>query len=257
LDEDVVAAMRARDAGELDRLAFRYDQTAADRDTADRIDTLIGFGGPLVGYFGKLILEKGIERVIEAAARLPLDARPAVIGFGRFREWLEALVVAIDEGDADAQRWLAEASEMQLEFETLPPPTGTLRERITFTGRFDHRYAPLALTALDVQVVPSTIPEAFGMVAAEGASAGAFPLVARHSGLAEVAAALETAIGQPGLLGFEPGQGATERLLRAMERILVIPPQERHDMSAALSAFVAREWTWERTTERLITVAAR
>jgi glycosyltransferase involved in cell wall biosynthesis len=257
LDAEVVAAVRARDAGKLDALAFDYDQTAPDRETADHIDALIEFEGPLVGYFGKLILEKGVERVIEAAARLPLDVGSAVIGFGRFREWLEALVVAIDEGDADAQRWLAEASGMQLEFATLPPPRGTLRERIMLTGRFDHRYAPLALAGLDVQVVPSTIAEAFGMVAAEGASAGAFPLVARHSGLAEVSAALETAIGQPGLLGFEPGPGATERLLRAIERILAIPREERHEMSAALSAFVAREWTWERTTERLLAVAAR
>ena len=43
----------------------------------------------------------------------------------------------------------------------------------------------------DVVVVPSIFPEAFGMVAAEAAAAGCPPLVARHSGLAEVAKALE------------------------------------------------------------------
>ena len=47
--------------------------------------------------------------------------------------------------------------------------------------------SPLA----DVTVVPSIFPEAFGMVAAEAAAAGSPPLVARHSGLAEVAAGLE------------------------------------------------------------------
>jgi glycosyltransferase involved in cell wall biosynthesis len=95
------------------------------------------------------------------------------------------------------------------------------------------------------------------MVAAEGASAGAFPLVARHSGLAEVAAALESAIGRPGLLSFEPGPGATAQLLLAMERILAIPAEERRELAAAGSAFVAREWTWERTVERLLSVATR
>ena len=39
---------------------------------------------------------------------------------------------------------------------------------------------------LDVLVVPSVMHEAFGMVAVEGAAAGALPLVARHSGLAEI-----------------------------------------------------------------------
>ncbi|MFL5736020.1 MAG: glycosyltransferase [Actinomycetota bacterium] len=257
LDAEVNAAVTARDVAKLEALAFDYDQTAPDPGAADRVEALIGFEGPLVAYFGKLILEKGVERLIEAAARLPLDVRSAVIGFGRFREWLEALVVGIDEGDSDAERWLAEASGMQLEFETLPPTTVPLRDRITFTGRFDHRYAPLALAALDVQVVPSTLVEAFGMVAAEGASAGAFPLVARHSGLAEVATALETTIGQPGLLGFEPGEGATGRLLAAIERILAIPAEERREMSVSLSSFVAREWTWEKTAERLLGVAAR
>ncbi|MFL5766228.1 MAG: glycosyltransferase, partial [Actinomycetota bacterium] len=257
LTDQVFGAVRERDGNTLDDLAFRYDQTVPDPDAAARIDALIDFEGPLVGYFGKLIVEKGAERVIEAGARLPEPARTAVIGFGRFREWLEALVVAIDEADDDAERWLADASDMQLEFDTLPPSRGTFRARITFTGRFDHRYAPLALAALDVQVVPSTLVEAFGMVAAEGASAGAFPLVARHSGLAEVAGALEGAIDRPGLLSFEPGLGATARLLAAMERILAIPPEERRELSSVLSAFVAREWTWERTAERLLAVAAR
>ncbi len=43
----------------------------------------------------------------------------------------------------------------------------------------------------DVAVVPSIFPEAFGMVAAEAAAAGVPPVVADHSGLAEVAAGLE------------------------------------------------------------------
>ena len=47
------------------------------------------------------------------------------------------------------------------------------------------------LPLADVTVVPSIFPEAFGMVAAEAAAAGSPPLVARHSGLAEVAAGLE------------------------------------------------------------------
>src|SRR5207244_9952591 len=120
-------------------------------------------------------------------------------------------------------------------------------ERVVFTGRLDHRYAPAALAALDVLVVPSVLPEAFGMVAAEGAAAGALPLVARHSGLAEVAAALESAAGRPGLFSFEPGTGATTRLVAGIDRILGLPAAERGQLREALSRFVAREWTWERT----------
>ena len=39
-------------------------------------------------------------------------------------------------------------------------------------------------------VVPSTFPEAFGMVAAEAAASGVLPISAAHSGLAEVSRTL-------------------------------------------------------------------
>ena len=124
--------------------------------------------------------------------------------------------------------------------------------RMTFTGRLDHRDAPEVVAGVDVLVVPSTLDEAFGMVAAEAAAAGALPLVARHSSLAEVADALEEAVGRPGALSFEPGPGATRGLADALRRLLDLPAAERAEMTAAARAHVAREWTWERTAERLL-----
>jgi glycosyltransferase involved in cell wall biosynthesis len=44
------------------------------------------------------------------------------------------------------------------------------------------------------QVVSSTFPEAFGMVAAEAAACGVLPVSAAHSGLAEVTAHLAAAV---------------------------------------------------------------
>ena len=63
--------------------------------------------------------------------------------------------------------------------------------RTLFTGPLEHRHLVHLLPLADVTVVPSIFPEAFGMVAAEAAAAGSPPLVARHSGLAEVAAGIE------------------------------------------------------------------
>ena len=60
-----------------------------------------------------------------------------------------------------------------------------------FTGPLEHRHLVHLLALADACVVPSIFPEAFGMVAAEAAAAGCPPLVARHSGLAEVAEGLE------------------------------------------------------------------
>jgi glycosyltransferase involved in cell wall biosynthesis len=106
-----------------------------------------------------------------------------------------------------------------------------------------------------VQVVPSILQEAFGMVAAEGAASGALPMVARHSGLAEVAGALETEVGHPGLFSFEPGRGAVQRLAEGIDRLLSLRAGEREELRRAVSSFVANHWTWERTAAGLLSAA--
>src|SRR3712207_6365402 len=55
-----------------------------------------------------------------------------------------------------------------------------------------HRLLAHRWAVPDVSVVPSVFPEVFGMVAAEAASCGSPPLVARHSSLAAIAAGLES-----------------------------------------------------------------
>ena len=104
-------------------------------------------------------------------------------------------------------------------------------------------------------VVPSVLDEAFAMVVVEGAACGALPLVARHSGLAEVAAALEAEVGRPGLFSFEPGAGAVRRIASGLQWLLALPDAERDDLRRRISAFVGREWTWDRTADRLLLAA--
>jgi glycosyltransferase involved in cell wall biosynthesis len=255
LDAEIDLALVARQTTALDALAHRYDQTVPDPDVSARLAELASYQGPLVGYFGKLILPKGVERLLEGLALLAPQTRGIIVGSGLFREWLEALAIALDRGDAAAARWLADMSGMQLDLESdTAAPSGLLR-CLDFTGFLDHGYAPYVLAALDILVVPSTEKEAFGMVAAEGAAAGALPLVARHSGLAEVAAHLEDAVDRPGLLSFEPGYGATRRLVAGIERILGLPPVERSSLRRKVAAYVASEWTWARTVDRLLAAA--
>jgi glycosyltransferase involved in cell wall biosynthesis len=253
LDRSVAERLEGRDGGGLDAIARSYDQRAPDPDAAGRLRSLGAHRGPLIGYLGKLIPQKGVERLIEAMALLGTEARAVIVGFGLFREWLAALVLALDRGDPAAASWLGESSPMRLELgpEEVRRAPG-LGRRISFTGRLDHRFAPEVVAALDVLVVPSTLEEAFGMVAAEGAAAGALPVVARHSSLAEVAAALEGAAGRPGLLSFEPGPGATRRLAGVLEEILALPAGERAAARERVRQHVATEWTWDRTAERLL-----
>jgi glycosyltransferase involved in cell wall biosynthesis len=245
------------DPADLDRLAASYDQASPDREAARMLRRLAADTGPIIGYLGKLIPQKGVDLLLQALALTPADLTGLIVGFGTFREWLEALVLALDRGSAERVTWLAERSPIQVD---LTPQevraSHGLKDRVSFTGRLDHRYAPLALAAMDVLVVPSILDEAFGMVAAEGAAAGALPLVSRHSGLAEVAEALEAAAGAPGFFSFEPGPGAAQRIAAGIERLLSLPEHERAHLKATVSDFVRSEWTWERSAERLLAAAS-
>jgi glycosyltransferase involved in cell wall biosynthesis len=256
LDAEVRAALDRRDAGALEALARRYDQAIPDPGAAERLRWLADHPGPVVGFLGKLIPQKGIDLLLGglALSEGPADdAHALLIGFGTFREWLVATLFALDDGDPEAVRWIRERSGIAFDLSDREVEQAAgLASRVTFTGRLDHRYAPAACAAMDVMVVPSVLEEAFGMVAAEGAAAGALPLVARHSGLAEVGAALEEEVGRPGLFTYQPGPGSSHRIADGIERLLDLPEDEREALRQSVAAYVAREWTWERTAEHLL-----
>ena len=166
----------------------------------------------LVAFVGKLIVSKGPDLLAAAwplvLAAVP-DARLVVVGFGAWRATFEALLAALAAGDLGAARAIAQEGRAReggpagplrhlaafldgLERRRRATATSqaarALPDRVVLTGRLEHdELAPL-LAAAEAQVVPSTYPEAFGMVAAEAAAAGALPVSAAHSGLAEVTA---------------------------------------------------------------------
>jgi glycosyltransferase involved in cell wall biosynthesis len=257
LDDAVRRATDARDAVALDDLATTYDQTVPDPEAPDRLRELAALECLVVGYLGKFIPQKGLHHLIAALALLGDRApRALLIGFGLWREWLAGLVGALDRGDVGAVRWWEETTNEHLALQDAEIEGARgLASRVTFVGRLDHRFAPTAVAALDVLVVPSILAEAFAMVTVEGAAAGALPLVARHSGLAEIASALETRVERSGMFSFEPGTGAPRRIAAAIDRLISLPADERRDVRETVAAFSRREWTWERTAARLLDAA--
>ena len=192
------------------------DERLPDDGNADRLAAFLGEPGPLVVYFGKLIEQKGVQVLLEAMKAI--DARLVVVGFGPYRSVLEAAA----------------------------PP------RTLFTGPLEHRHLVHLLPLADATVVPSIFPEAFGMVAAEAAAAGSPPLVARHSGLAEVAAGLEEEY--PAhlrhLASFETGDAAD--LARKLGELLALSPVDREALRRAARQAVVERWSWRSIAERLL-----
>ena len=192
------------------------DERHPDAGNAERFTEFFTRDEPTVLYFGKLIENKGVHVLLEALRGV--DARAVIVGFGDYRRALEAMA-----------------------------PAGTL-----FTGALEHRHLVHLLPLCDAGVVPSIFPEAFGMVAAEAASAGVVPVVADHSGLAEVGAgiAAELPSGRAHLVTFPNGDVGALR--SRLQELLALPAGERRQLGLAARKAVESRWSWRKVAERLL-----
>jgi glycosyltransferase involved in cell wall biosynthesis len=187
-----------------------------DEGNARRLERFFEGELPTVVYFGKLLYNKGVHLLIEALHGIA--ARAVIVGFGDYRRHLEELV-----------------------------PRHTL-----FTGPLEHRHLVHLLPLADVVVVPSIFPEAFGMVAAEAAAAGVPPLVAGHSGLAEVAAGLEQAYPERyrPLTAFASGNSID--LADKLHELLHLSADERAELGKAARRVAVERWSWKSVADGLL-----
>jgi glycosyltransferase involved in cell wall biosynthesis len=187
-----------------------------DDGNAARLEAFLAGDEPTVLYFGKLMRNKGVHLLLEALRGV--DARAVFVGFGEDRAELEAAA----------------------------PP------RTLFTGPLEHRHLAHLLPLADVTVVPSIFPEAFGMVAAEAAAAGSPPLVARHSGLADVALGLEAEYPPERRTLASFATGDVDDLREKLRALLALSPAERRELGAAARRAAVARWSWSSVANRLL-----
>src|SRR3954470_14467852 len=192
------------------------EERLPDEGNAERLEAWFESDEPTVLYSGKLLYNKGVHILFEALRRT--GGRAVLVGFGDYRA----------------------------ELERIAPP------RTLFTGPLEHRHLVHLLPLCEVTVVPSIFPEAFGMVAAEAAAGGSLPLVARHSGLAEIAEGLEAEYppGRRELTSFDTGDAGD--LAEKLRRLLALAPAEREALRAAARKAVLDHWSWEHVAARLL-----
>jgi len=193
------------------------DERLPDDGNAGRLAAFLGDDGrPTVVYFGKLLYNKGVHVLFDAVRGT--NARTVVVGFGDYRSELEAMA----------------------------PP------RTLFTGPLEHRHLVHLLALADVTVVPSIFPEAFGMVAAEAAAAGSPPIVARHSGLAEIAVGLEAEYPEHlrDLTSFATGNA--HDLSTKLRRLLALPSDDVGALREGARRAVVERWSWAGVARRLL-----
>jgi glycosyltransferase involved in cell wall biosynthesis len=234
-----------------------------------------------VVFVGKLIVSKGVDLLAAAwplvLAAVP-DARLVVVGFGAYRQAFERLLAGLAAGDLGAVRELAaegRAAEggprapLRLldaflddlddapDREAYLAAARRLDDRVVLTGRLEHdELAPL-LGGSEAQVVPSTFPEAFGMVAVEAAACGALPVVADHSGLGEVRAILAGAVPQEARdwLGFATGPRAVRDLAERLIAWLQAPEELREATRVALVRTAGERFSWDGVARGVVAAA--
>ncbi|HEV3000652.1 MAG TPA: glycosyltransferase family 4 protein [Solirubrobacteraceae bacterium] len=248
--------------------SFARDVHAAGRELA-RLDP---GRERLVVFVGKLIVSKGVDLLAAAwplVLRRVADATLVVVGFGAYREGFERLLAALRDGDLDAARDLAlrgraveggphaPLRHLLAHLDSRPGPAPALADRVRVVGRLEHDELHELLPACDAQVVPSTFPEAFGMVAAEGAACGVLPVSAAHSGLAEVSAQLAEAVPPEAApwLSFPVGDGAVGALADRIASWLEAPEPLRARTRAALVATARERFSWDGVARDAIAAA--
>jgi glycosyltransferase involved in cell wall biosynthesis len=245
---------------------FGREPNAASQALAD----FAAASGPRVVFVGKLIRTKGVDLLLAAwplvAAQHP-GARLLIIGFGEARQALERLATALAAGDLAAARALSagEGGErLGLLGAYLAAPAGDYAElataaagSVSFAGRLEHDEVAEILPACDAMVVPSTFPEAFGMVAAEAAAAGALPISSAHSGLLEVSTTLAEPLPQElrELLSFELDVGAVEAIADRLTAWLDLPARTRDAVRLTLATTARERWSWEGVARGILAAA--
>ena len=236
-----------------------------------------GERGPLVAYVGKLIVSKGVDLLL---ATWPLvraahpGARLEIAGYGAYEEGLRRLLAALDSGDLDAARevarrgWALEGGEERplpiLSAFLADPPAGYAEQAraaagsVEFVGRLEHREVASFFPRAEAMVMPSTFPEAFGMVAVEAAACGTLPISAGHSGMLEVSRQLRSQLPEEvgALTSFPVEEGAVEAIAARIVRWLALPEAERRRARESLVATVARLWSWEGVARGVLAAAA-
>jgi glycosyltransferase involved in cell wall biosynthesis len=256
------------------------ESTSWDRDlddAADAVDWFAASEGPRVIYVGKLIVSKGVDLLLAAwplVHREHPGARLLVVGFGTAEGVLGEAWAGLAGGDLGPLRELAEHGRgleggideplamLSAFLDDLPDgyadAASAAAGSVAFSGRLEHDEVAVPVAASASLVFPSTFPEAFGMVAAEAAAAGALPVSAHHSGAAEVsrelAADLPADVAR--LVSFDLGPGAVAAIAANLNAWLGLPDAGREPASVALRETCERIWSWRGVARTVLSAAA-
>ncbi len=248
----------------LSELSTHYNQRTVD---ADLLDKWLPYSEeePIIIYFGKFLKTKGVGELLLLTPKifeLQPNVRFVFVGFGSYREHLEAIFKALKTGDLKLAEKAAAAGSFAVHVEVkkyFRQLTEKEAERITITGMLEHRLLKELLPLASVSVMPSTFAEAFGMVAVESMSAGVFPITNYHSGMMDVTDKLVEKIPQLKDLVCRDSKKFFDELPQKIVQVLdFLYPDGFADHSwknafgKNLREFAIENYSWNKIAEKLL-----
>lgn len=208
-------------AGEAEVVPNAVDEALFRPLDRDACRAALGARGCVAGYVGRLVEEKGLADLVDAAARCPADVSVLLVGAGAF--------------EADLRRRIEQRG---------------LGARVRILPARPLEQLPALMNALDVLVLPSrTTPrwkEQFGRVIIEAHACGT-PVIGSSSG------AIPEVVGAGGLVVPE---GDVAALAEAMRRVRDDPAGTREMGRRGREAALAR-YTWKRVAARYAEIYRR
>ena len=190
-----------------------YTQGHPDRDIIEALGRIDWKKSWVLLFVGKYLWTKGIQMVISALP-IVLDAVPdlqlLLVGFGSYREELEALVYSLGSGRRELFRYLIEKSISQMQPGNEPcverpfkfldalarrnqvksyfdsAKRNDISRHVHFLGALSHSELGRLLPCADGFVAASVCPEAFGMVSIEALACGVLPIISNQTGFKEI-----------------------------------------------------------------------
>lgn len=226
-----------------------YHYTSPDADLPAKLAEVDWLDDEVLLYVGKLIAGKGVHDLLfalPAILRARPKARVVLVGESTYRETLEILLMALDEGRGDLVEriirlgWaLDERPQLELDkpkqyvadvgMETLLAwgrETQPSR-RVLFAGYINHKRFKHLLPCADLTVFPSEIAEAYPLVLLESISAGVLPVASYFEGLKDGIDAVS--------------EGLSEDIREAMRIRIDDEPGKVHELARKIPDLLSRD----------------
>lgn len=202
---------------EIDKLVEnynkKYEHGHPDQDVIEMLDRIDWEKDVILLFVGKYLWTKGIQMVISSlpfVLKYVPNLHLCLVGFGSYREELEALVHSLESGRRELFSYLIEKSislmspgdnpdtakpfsflealskrkKVQEYFDLAA--SRDFSDHVHFLGALNHKELSSLLPCADGFVAASVFPEAFGMVSIEALACGVMPIISNQTGFKEI-----------------------------------------------------------------------